>query len=83
MTDQLVVVELLEIQPGHQTVALALTHLLILSVVLVVVAVQTAALLLATVEQEATQVVVAVVVVLAIQSTPVLVAMVATAMSVL
>jgi hypothetical protein len=52
-------------------------------VVLVEVAVQVAALLLATVEQEATQVVVVVGAVLATQSTPVLAAMVAMAMSVL
>jgi hypothetical protein len=51
-------------------------------VVLVVVAVQTAALLLATAAQVDTQVAVVAVVVLATQSTPVLVATVATAMSV-
>jgi hypothetical protein len=71
-----------EIQPGHQTVVLARQHPLILSVVLVVAAVQVAALLLATAAQAVIPVVVVAAAVLATQSTPVLAAMVGTAMSV-
>lgn len=72
-----------EIQPGHQTEALEQRHPLILSVVLVVVVVQTAAPLLATVAQAAIPVVVAAAVARVTQSTLVLAAMAATAMSVL
>jgi hypothetical protein len=80
---QLLEVVQVEIQPAHQTVLLALAHLLILSVVLEVVAVQAAALLLAMVAQAAIPVVVVVAAVLATQLTQVLVAMVATVTSVL
>ena len=79
----LVVVELLEIQPGHQTVVLEQRHLLILSAGQVVAEVQVLVPQLATEAQAATQVVVVVAVVLATQLTPVLVEMAATVMSVL
>jgi hypothetical protein len=72
-----------EIQPAHQTELLAQRHLLTSSVVLVVVVVQAAALLLATAAQVVIQQGVVVAVAQGTQSTPVLAATVATAMSVL
>ena len=79
---QLEVVQV-EIQPGHQTEALAQRHLLTSSVVLVVVVVQVLVILLAaTAAQAAIPVAAEVVAAQGTQSTPVLAAMVATAMSV-
>lgn len=78
----LVVVELLEIQPGHQTAALARRRLPTLSAGQVVAEVQVLVPQLATEAQAATQQAVVAAAVLATQLTPVLVVMVATAMSV-
>ena len=73
---------MVETYPAHRTVLLAQQPLPTLSVVLVVAVVQVVALLLATAALVATRQVVVVAVAQGTQSTPVLVVMVATAMSV-